>query len=120
VTRPLPAQPAPPRTAGLTQLRDDHATVAGLHSFADLPQPVSLLLCDALIEWAFLIRHEPPPRPPAPHLDVEQVLRGIAARLVGTIPTSADVATKLAVGRVARQLGLAARALRDGATIGQP
>jgi hypothetical protein len=119
VTCPLSAVPAPPRTAALTNLRDDHATVAGLHSFADLPQPVSLLLCDALIEWAFLIRHEPPPRPPAPHADVEQVLRGIAARLVDTISPSTDVATKLAVGRVARHLGLAARALRDGATLRQ-
>jgi hypothetical protein len=113
----LSAQPVPPALGGLAALRDDHATIAGLHSYADLPRPVSLLLCDALIGWAFLTPCEPPPRPPAPHLDVEQLLTGVAARLVTAVPATADVAGKLAVARVARQLGLAARALGDGAAL---
>ncbi len=114
---PLSVQPVPAALGRVPALRDDHATIAGLHSYADLPRPVSLLLCDALIDWAFLTPCEPPPRPPAPHLDVEQVLTGVAARLVAAVPVTADVASELAVARVARQLGLAARALGDGSTL---
>jgi hypothetical protein len=117
VIGPLSGQPVPSALGELAALRDDHATIAGLHSYADLPRPVSLLLCDALIDWAFLTPCEPPPRPPAPHLDVEQVLTGVAARLVAAVPATADVASKLALARVARQLGLAARALRDGSAL---
>jgi hypothetical protein len=117
VIGPLSVQPVPPELGGLAALRDDHATVAGLHAFADLPRPVSLLLCDALIDWAFLTPCEPPPRPSAPLVDVEQVLSGVAARLVAAVPAMRDVAGKLAVGRVARQLGLAARTLRDGSAL---
>jgi hypothetical protein len=113
VIGPLSVEPVASARTGLGALRDDHATIAGLHSYADLPRPVSLLLCDALIDWAFLTPCEPPPRPPAPHLDVEQVLTGVAARLVAAVPATADVASKLTLGRVARQLGLAARALGD-------
>ena len=114
---PPSVEPVASARAGLGALRDDRATIAGLHSYADLPRPVSLLLCDALIEWAFLTPGEPPPRPPAPHLDVEQVLTGVAGRLVATVPAMADVASKLALGHLARQLGLAARALRDSTAV---
>ena len=116
MSSPRSAQTGPSERRELPGLRDDHATVAGLHAFADLPQPVSLLLCDALIEWALVSPVEPPPRPPAPHLNLEQVLTGIAARLAETVPARPDTATKLAVGRVARHLGLADRALRDAST----
>ncbi len=94
-------------------LRANHAALSWLHSHADLPRPVSLLLCDALAEWAFLTRSEPVPHPPI--VDPggpAQALAAIARRLGDALAQSGDVATALALARIIRHLLEAERILR--------
>jgi hypothetical protein len=94
-------------------LRTDHAALSWLHSFADLPRPVSLLLCDALAEMALLTRSEPVPRPPA--VDPggpAQALAAMAQRLGDVLTQSGDVATALALARIIRHLLEAEQILR--------
>lgn len=114
VSRPAGPPPGRPTSRGAS-LRDNLAAVSWLHSYGNLPDAVSLQLCDALIEWAVLVSEEPAPQPPATGsgTTVGQLLDAVRTRLIEAVPGAPDTATRFALSRVGRELALAVRALDE-------